>query len=143
MRKPCFLLSAWCVYLETSFRKKIRAGEARMILTRYSTTSWLPQHFLFLRQIINICVKCRYHALRTIVRACARFAHIILGEFSPCVTETIVAYPFCYNFRYNLFFLCFGCTSFQSILDIAKGVVSEEDFCEVCEVGYFNFPFFS
>ena len=76
-------------------------------------------------------------------RACARFAHIILGEFSPCVTETIVAYPFCYNFRYNLFFLCFGCTSFQSILDIAKGVVSEEDFCEVCEVGYFNFPFFS
>ena len=63
------LFPSLCVHLETSFRKKIRAGEARMILTSNSSTSWLPQHFLFVRQVINICVKCRYHALRTIVRA--------------------------------------------------------------------------
>ena len=33
------LLPSLCVHLETSFRKKIRAGEARMILTRYNSTS--------------------------------------------------------------------------------------------------------
>ena len=62
-----------CVHLETGFRKKIRAVVARMILTRHSSTSWLPQHFLFVRQVINICVKCRYHALRTIVRTRVSF----------------------------------------------------------------------
>lgn len=55
--------------LETSFGKKIRAREARMILTGHNSTSWLPQYFLFVRQVICICVKFRYHVLRTFVRA--------------------------------------------------------------------------
>ena len=97
MRKPCFLLSAWCVYLETSFRKKIRAGEARMIFNQIQyhflaspTFSFLAANYKHLREMSLPRVADN--------RACARFAHIIFGECSPCVTETIFAYPFVITF---------------------------------------------
>ena len=57
------------------------------------------------------------------------------------ITFTVLSVFYIISFRYNPFFFCFGCTFFQSILDVAKGVVPEGDFCEMCEVGYFNFSF--
>ena len=57
------------------------------------------------------------------------------------ITFTVLSVFCIISFRNNSFFLLFSLHFFQSILDVAKGVVPEGDFCEVCEVGYFNFSF--